>query len=89
MKNPIKIANAQAFWGDRIEAASQLLQQQPDLDYLTLDYLSEVSLSIMAVQRAKDSKAGYAKDFLEVIKSLVPFLEKRVACQGDCKCRRA
>ena len=73
MTKTIKIANAQAFWGDRGEASSELLEKQPDLDYLTLDYLSEVSLSIMAVQREKDSQAGYAKDFIEVVKSLVPF----------------
>lgn len=73
---PITIANAQAFWGDRKEASIELLQQQPDLDFLTLDYLSEVSLSIMAVQRTKDPKAGYAKDFVDVIKSLRSFWEK-------------
>lgn len=76
MKRSIKIANTQAFWGDRGEASSKLLEQQPDLDYLTLDYLSEVSLSIMAVQRSKDPKAGFARDFVEVIKSLVPHWEK-------------
>lgn len=69
----IKIGNAQAFWGDRNDAAAALLAQQPDLDYITLDYLSEVSLSIMAAQREKDPNAGYARDFLEVIKSLIPF----------------
>ncbi|HEV8051515.1 MAG TPA: acyclic terpene utilization AtuA family protein, partial [Parachlamydiaceae bacterium] len=73
MKNTIKIANTQAFWGDRSEASSELLEKQPDLDYLTLDYLSEVSLSIMAVQREKDSQVGYARDFIEVVKSLIPF----------------
>lgn len=73
MKKTIKIANTQAFWGDRGEASAELLEKQPDLDYLTLDYLSEVSLSIMAVQREKDPQAGYAKDFIEVIKSLIPF----------------
>lgn len=73
MVKALKIGNAQAFWGDRNEAAAELLQQEPDLDYLTLDYLSEVSLSIMAVQREKDASAGYAKDFLVVVKSLIPF----------------
>lgn len=73
MKKMIRIANTQAFWGDQIEASAQLLQQEPNIDYLTLDYLSEVSLSIMATQRAKDPRAGYAKDFLDVVKSLVPF----------------
>lgn len=73
MKTMLKIGNAQAFWGDQGEAAARLLQQQPDLDYITLDYLSEVSLSIMAVQRAKDAQAGYARDFVDVVKSLIPF----------------
>ncbi len=72
MKREIKIGNAQAFWGDSPDAAALLLQQQPDLDYITLDYLSEVSLSIMAIQREKDPEAGYAKDFVAVIASLIP-----------------
>lgn len=72
----LKIGNAQAFWGDSNWAAAQLLSQQPDLDYITLDYLSEVSLSIMAIQKSKDANAGYAQEFVEVIKSLIPFWQK-------------
>lgn len=72
MKETLKIGNAQAFWGDSPDAAATLLRQQPDLDYITLDYLSEVSLSIMAIQRSKDPQAGYAKDFVAVVESLIP-----------------
>ncbi len=72
MKKIIKIGNAQGFWGDQNNAAAELLKQQPDIDYLTLDYLSEVSLSIMAVQKSKDETVGFAKDFLDVIDSLTP-----------------
>lgn len=73
MKGPVKIANACAFWGDQPDAAARLVAQQPDLDYLTLDYLAEVSLSIMAIQRAKNPGAGFARDFVDVVISLAPF----------------
>lgn len=68
----LKIGNAQAFWGDSPSAPLKLATQQPDLDFLTLDYLAEVSLSIMAVQREKEPQAGYARDFVDVVKSLIP-----------------
>lgn len=75
MKNLLKIGNAQGFWGDRNDAAAELVRQAPDLDALTFDYLAEVSMSILAVQREKDPTAGYARDFLDVIGGLVPFLK--------------
>ena len=76
MAETLKIGNAQAFWGDSPGAPARLLAQQPDLDFLTLDYLAEVSLSILALQREKDPAAGYALDFVDVVKSLVPFWKK-------------
>src|SRR6478736_6953716 len=76
MTRPLKIANASGFWGDQPEAAVRLVSQQPDLDYLTLDYLAEVSMSILASQRERDPTAGYARDFVEVVRSLIPFWRK-------------
>jgi len=75
MSRPLKIANASGFWGDQPDAAARLVATQPDLDFLTLDYLAEVSLSIMAIIRAKDPAAGYARDFTETLLSLVPFYQ--------------
>jgi hypothetical protein len=63
----IRIANGSAFWGDSQEAPLQLLRGGP-LDYLTLDYLAEITMSILQKQRARDPRAGFATDFLGVIK---------------------
>jgi hypothetical protein len=63
----IRIANGSAFWGDSQEAPLQLLRGGP-LDYLTLDYLAEITMSILQKQRARDPRAGFATDFLTVIK---------------------
>lgn len=73
MSKIIKIGNAQGFWGDSPDAPKNLLAQQPDLDFLTLDYLAEVSLSILALQKSRDPEVGYARDFLGVVKSLIPY----------------
>lgn len=72
MREPLRIGNAQGFWGDDPDAPARLLAQQPDLDYLTLDYLAEVSLSIMAQQRKRQPELGYAADFVDVARSLAP-----------------
>lgn len=75
MPRPLTIANASGFWGDQPDAAARLVAARHDLDYLTFDYLAEVSLSIMASMRAKDPGAGFARDFVETLRSLVPFYQ--------------
>ena len=81
MTAPIRIGNSQGFWGDRADAAAEMLALEPDLDYLTSDYLAEVSLSILAIQRDRDPSLGYARDFVEVVRSLVPYW------RGGGRCR--
>lgn len=76
MASVLKIANASAFWGDQPDAAAELVRQEPGLDFITLDYLAELSLSLMAIARAKDPAAGYARDFVDVVRSLLPFWQK-------------
>ena len=61
MKKKISIANGQGFWGDSIDAPINLVRNG-SIDYLTLDYLAEVTLSIMQRQKLKNSKFGYADE---------------------------
>lgn len=86
MPRTITIGNAQGFWGDSPDAPARLLRQQPDLDYLTLDYLAEVSLSILALQKSRDLEAGYARDFLGVLEQIVPLWKAgnrtRIVCNA-------
>jgi hypothetical protein len=63
----IRIANGSAFWGDSAEAPLELLRGGP-LNYLTLDYLAEITMSILQKLKARDPRAGYAHDFVGVIK---------------------
>lgn len=80
-KKPVRIGNAQAFWGDRGDAAAGMLAREPQLDYLTLDYLAEVSMSILAMQRERDPEAGFAKDFVDVVRSLAPYWSAGGRCR--------
>src|SRR5258708_14615682 len=67
LNRTIHIANGSAFWGDSSEAPMQLLRGGP-LDYLTLDYLAEITMSILQKQRARDPRAGFAHDFAGLMK---------------------
>ncbi len=77
----MRVANTCGFWGDDLDASRRMLELEPDLDYLTLDYLAEVSMSIMAIQQEKDPALGYARDFVAVVKSLIPYWKNG----GKCK----
>jgi hypothetical protein len=69
----IHIANGAGFLGDNLDAPRRLVERA-EVDYLTLEYLAELTMSILARQREKDPTAGYAGDFIEVLRSLVPAL---------------
>ena len=64
----IRIANGQGFWGDSIQAPIDLVNRTK-IDYLTLDYLAEVTMSIMQRQKQKNPKLGYATDFVKLVEN--------------------
>jgi hypothetical protein len=69
----VRVANGQGFWGDSVDAPLELLTGGP-IDYLGMDYLAEVTLSIMMRQKLKSPAAGYATDFLDFARRALPLL---------------
>lgn len=71
MKDKVKVASGQGFWGDLLTAPVDQVRGG-DIDYLMLDYLAEVTMSIMQKQRARDAGAGYARDFVTLMREILP-----------------
>src|SRR3954449_5693643 len=69
----VRIGNGCGFWGDNLDAPI-LLAEHGRLDYLTLEYLAELTMSILALQKQRDPQAGFATDFLDVLERLTPAL---------------
>src|SRR5947199_1893274 len=72
----IRIGNGCGFWGDNLDAPI-LLAEHGRLDYLTLEYLAELTMSILALQKQRNPEAGYATDFLDVLERLTPLLKQQ------------
>src|SRR5262252_7325932 len=70
----VRIGNGCGFWGDNRDAPV-LLAESGQLDYLTLEYLAELTMSILALQKQRDPLAGFATDFLDVLQRLLPVLQ--------------
>jgi hypothetical protein len=71
MKETIRVAGGQGFWGDLLTAPADQVRRGP-IDYLMLDYLAEVTMSIVQKQRQRDPNAGYARDFVTLMQDILP-----------------
>ena len=94
-RDTVLVANGQGFWGDSILGPVRLVNEGP-LDYLTLDYLAEVTMSIMQKLKSRDPEAGYATDFIQMVRRVLPKCREKdikiIANAGGVNpqaCRRA
>jgi hypothetical protein len=71
MKETVRVAGGQGFWGDLLTAPIDQVRKGP-IDYLMLDYLAEVTMSIVQKQKLRDPKAGYARDFVSLMQEILP-----------------
>ena len=76
MSRIVRIAAGQGFWGDWLEAPRRQVEGGP-IDYLMLDYLAEVTMSILQKQKERDPAMGYARDFIGAIESVLPAITER------------
>ena len=75
-RSVVRVAAGQGFWGDWLEAPRRQVEGG-DVDYLMLDYLAEVTMSILQKQKERDPNMGYARDFVGAIESVLPAVAKR------------
>jgi len=74
-KKMIRIGNAGGYWGDDLSAFERQIKGGP-IDYITMDFLAEITMSIMQKQKERDPSSGYARDFLDQIRSLLPIIHE-------------
>ena len=72
----VRVASGQGFWGDWLEAPRRQVEGGP-VDYLMLDYLAEVTMSILQKQKERDPSMGYARDFIGAMDSVLPAVADR------------
>lgn len=76
MKQSIRIASGQGFWGDLLTAPFDQVTKGP-VDYMMMDYLAEVTMSIMQKQKRKDPNLGYAKDLVPLMERILPVITQK------------
>ena len=76
MTKIVRVGAGQGFWGDDIDAPRRQVEGG-QLDYLMLDYLAEVTMSILQKQKERDPSLGYARDFVGAMESVMPAVTGR------------
>jgi hypothetical protein len=76
LKKIVRVAAGQGFWGDDLDAPRRQVEGG-QIDYLMLDYLAEVTMSILQKQKERDPSLGYARDFVGAMESVLPAVVER------------
>lgn len=76
MRELVRVAAGQGFWGDWLEAPVRQVEGGP-IDYLMMDYLAEVTMSIMQKQKERDPASGYARDVVPLLARILPAVSER------------
>src|SRR5580704_15723297 len=76
MKAIVRVANASGYWGDDPDALVRQVTGGP-VDYVTMDFLAEITMVILQRQRARDPRAGFAYDFVEQLERAIPAIADR------------
>src|SRR5258708_6894905 len=76
MADSIRIASAGGYWGDDLAQFRRQVEMGP-VDFVTLDFLAEITMSILQKQRARDPQAGYARDFVAQVDETLDALMAR------------
>ncbi|PCH69565.1 MAG: ATPase [Bacteroidales bacterium] len=76
MKDKIRIANAGGFWGDDLGVLRRQLEGG-DVDYISSDFLAEVTMSILRKQQLKNESLGYVTDFVDQIVDVADLMKEK------------
>lgn len=79
MKEKIRIANAGGFWGDDLKVLKRQLEGGP-LDYISADYLAEITMSILKKQQNRNPELGYVTDFVDQIEESAELILDKDVC---------
>jgi hypothetical protein len=76
VRDALRIANASGYWGDDPEALARQVRGGA-IDYVTLDFLAEITMVILERQRERNAELGYAYDFVRMLEPLLPEIVQR------------
>jgi hypothetical protein len=76
VRGAVRIANASGYWGDDPEALARQVRGG-EIDYVTLDFLAEITMVILERQRERNADLGYAYDFVRMLEPVLPEVVSR------------